>query len=132
MSSASAAIAAAPSRIRSRITNSPELRHGRSAEGRRVRDLFRAYAAALGNPQDDGTLALVLSAAEAITISEIVRADYIAGKADFKTITSAENAANRALKRLGLAKPAASKPVGPSLQDIKARYAPAAIGEAAK
>jgi hypothetical protein len=106
MSLASAVLAPMPSRVRSKITNDPAQRHGRSAEARRVKDLFAGYSAALGNPSDAPTTALILAAAEAVTIAEIARRDHIAGKVDLNSVIRAEGAANRALKRLGLAKPA--------------------------
>lgn len=106
MSVTSATLVAVPSKVRSKITNDPSQRHGRSAEARRVKDLFAGYSSALGNPVDAPTTALILAAAEAVTISEIARRDCIAGKTDINQVIRAEGAANRALKRLGLAKPA--------------------------
>lgn len=73
----------------------------------RAKDLFAGYSAALGNPSDAPTAALILATAEAVTIAEIARRDCIAGKIDLNQVIRAEGAANRALKRLGLAKPAA-------------------------
>lgn len=109
MSIASAAIEIVPSKLRSKITNDPSQRHGRSAEARRVKDLFYGYSAALGNPSDTPTMALILSAAEAVTIAEKTRADHIAGKIVLNEVIRAEGAANRALKRLGLARPTPPK-----------------------
>jgi cytochrome c551/c552 len=79
----------------------------------------------LGNPVDIGTQALILSAAEAVTIAERTRADLLAGKTVLNDVVRAEGVANRALRRLGLNKAAAAKPAGPSLKDIAERYASA-------
>jgi hypothetical protein len=104
MSPASPALAVAPSKVRSKITNDPSQRHGRSAEARRVKDLFAAYIAALGGPTDPPTMALVLSAAEAVTIAETARGDLIAGKGDLALVVRAEGTAARALRRIGMNK----------------------------
>jgi len=77
MSSASAALAATPSKVRSKINNDPAQRHGRSVEARRVRDLFAAYSATPGNPTEVVTQALVLAASEAVAIAELTRASYL-------------------------------------------------------
>lgn len=101
-------IATALSRVRSRTTNNPADRLGRSAQARRVRDLYNGYLDALGTPTDVPTLALVLAAAEAVAIAEVARAAYLDGKGDLNAVVRAENTANRSLKRIGLAKPSAS------------------------
>ena len=111
MSSASPALAVTPSKVRSKITNDPSQRHGRSAEARRVRDLYASYLAALGGPTDVSTQALILAAAEHVAIAERTRADAIAGKT--VDVVRTEGAANRALKRIGLNK-AAPPPKGKS------------------
>jgi hypothetical protein len=102
MTAASAVVAAIPSKVRSKITNDPAQRHGRSAEARRVRDLFAAYSTTLGNPTDVGTQALILAAAEAVTIAEVTRAVHLAGKGDLDSVVRSEGTAARALRRLGL------------------------------
>ncbi|WP_342711436.1 hypothetical protein AAFG13_06080 [Bradyrhizobium sp. B124] len=101
-------IVPALSRVRSRTTNSPADRLGRTAQARRVKDLYAGYLDALGNPADVPTLALVLAAAEAVAIAEVARAAYLDGKGDLNAVVRAENTANRSLKRIGLAKPSAT------------------------
>lgn len=100
------ATATGSSRVRSRTTNAPADRLGRTAEARRVRDLYAGYSKDLGAPTDVSTQALILACAEAMAVAEKARADYLAGRsADLNGVIRAENTANRALKRLGLAKP---------------------------
>ena len=122
MSPASLALAPTPSKVRSKITNDPSQRHGRSAEARRVKDLFAAYIAALGGPNDPPTMALVLSAAEAVTIAETARAHHIAGKGDLTLVVRAEGTAARALRRIGMNKivPTPRKSFIESLQEQEA------------
>lgn len=111
MSSASAELEGSLSKARSKITNRPEMRHGRTAEARRVRDLFVGYSSALGNPVDVPTMALILSAAEDVTIAEAARADHIAGKVDINAVVRAEGTAARALRRIGMNKVATPAPL---------------------
>jgi len=106
MTTAAAAIVPKPSKVRSKITNDPSQRHGRSAEARRVKDLFASYIAALGGPVDVATQALVLSAAEHVAIAERTRADVIAGKLAPTEAVRSQGAADRALRRIGLNRPA--------------------------
>jgi hypothetical protein len=91
---------------RSATTNGTS-RHGRTAEGRRVRDLYVGYLAALGNPTDVPTLALVLAAAEAVALTEVARRECLAGMTGVNAELTIrfENTAARALRRLGLNKP---------------------------
>jgi hypothetical protein len=119
MSPESTALVVTPSKTRSKITNDPSKRHGRSAEARRVRDLFQGYMAALGDPMDAPMQALILAAAEAVTIAENARRDHLAGKIGVNDMIRAEGASNRALKRIGLNKPV-SKPAGPTLGEFLA------------
>jgi len=116
------------SKARSKITNDPirAQRHGRGAAGRRIRDLFRSYVTQLGNPEDAATQAGVLAAAELIVAAEVARADLLAGRGDLNAVVRIENLSARALRRLGLGKPA-PKPTGPTLADIAARYARPAV-----
>jgi hypothetical protein len=92
---------------RAGTTNNPLSRaDGRTAQGRRTRDLYRSFAAALGNPDDTGTLALILVAAELIVVAENARRDHLlGGNPALAGVVSVENLAARALKRLGLNKP---------------------------
>ena len=119
MSSASPSLVRRPSKIRSKITNDPTARHGRSAEARRVKDLFASYMLALGSPADDGTVAMVLAAAEAVTIAENARRDHLAGKIGVNDMIRAEGASNRALKLIGLNK-TVPRPAGPTLNEFLA------------
>jgi hypothetical protein len=125
MSNLSTTAVGAPSKTRAKLTNNPAGagRHGQSAEGRRVRDLYRAFVAQLGNPTDAGVQAAVLAAAENVVIAEQVRALFLAGApaVSASDVVRAESTSNRSQRRLGLHKPA-QKPAGPTLQDIKARY----------
>jgi hypothetical protein len=107
---------------RSRITNDPATRHGRSAEGRRVKDLYAGYLSALGHPTDVPTMALALAAAEAVALAEVARRECLAGLTGInsETVVRFENMANRSLRRLGLAK-ATPKPSGPTLAEYLAR-----------
>jgi hypothetical protein len=111
----------AKSKVRSRITNSPAMRHGRSPEARRVRDLYAGYVAALGGPADVPTLALILAAAEAVALAEVARRECLGGMtaAGAELVVRLENTANRSLRRIGLAK-AGAKPAGPNLQEFLA------------
>jgi hypothetical protein len=92
----------------SATTNNPLVRaDGRSAQGRRVRDLFRSYCSQLGNPTDAATQAGVLAAAELIVAAEAARANLLAGRGDINAVVRVENLAARALRRLDLGKPVA-------------------------
>jgi hypothetical protein len=92
--------------VRSRITNSPLARaNGNTAEGRRLRDLMRAYTAALGNPTDPGTQAEIIRAAELVVAAEAARAAYLAKPGDpsmLDPVIRLENLSARALRRLGI------------------------------
>jgi hypothetical protein len=101
---------------KSRTTNNPLRRaNGNTAQGRRVRDLYRGYMIALGSPNDPVTAALVLAAAEQVVIAENARRDHLAGIADLDSVIRAENMSARALRRLGL-----NKPVQPPKEDFAA------------
>ena len=106
---------------RAAITNSPSQRHGRTASGRRVKDLYAGYLAALGHPGDVPTQALALAAAEAVALAETARAECLAGLngVNGELCIRFENSANRALRRLGLAK-VTPKPAGPTLNEFLA------------
>jgi len=119
MSPESTALVVAPPKTRSKITNDPSQRHGRSAEARRVRDLFQGYMAALGDPIDAPTQALILAAAETVTIAENARRDHLAGKIGVNDVIRAEGASNRALKLIGLNK-TVPRPAGPTLNEFLA------------
>ncbi len=96
------------SKARSKITNDPVRGLGQSAEARRVRDLYRSYLVQLGNPADVATQAMIIATAQQVVIAENARRDHLAGKADLDSVIRAENMSARALRRLGLNKPAAA------------------------
>ena len=73
---------------RAALTNDP-LRaraDGRTPQGRRVRDLFRAYSAAMGSPSDPGTQAAILAAAELMVAAERARAEFLADGGDIEQL----------------------------------------------
>jgi hypothetical protein len=115
-----------PETSRSRMTNRPLAgrANGNTREGRRLRDLFQSYIAALSNPSDPATQAAVLAAAELTVAAEAARARLLAGDGDIDSVVRIENLAARALRRLNI-KPA-SKPPVPSLREYLARRAAAA------
>jgi hypothetical protein len=98
------------------------MRHGRSPEARRVRDLYRSYMAALADPVDPATQALALAAAESVVICEVARRDLLntMTAAGAELLVRLENTANRALKRVGLAK-ASPKAAPPNLHEYLAQ-----------
>lgn len=115
----------APSQ-RSRRTNVPLSAHNRhTARGRRVADLAGAYAAALGSPDDVGLQAQIVGAAELQVIAEETRAAALAnpGSIDLDAIVRLENAAHRAVTRLGIKPGAPPAPKTPTIEDYKARKA---------
>jgi hypothetical protein len=120
-----------PASSRSAATNRPASRfNANTATGRRCRDLFRGYLSQLGSPADAPTQALVLSAAEAIVLAEIARKDCLAGMngMNAELMIRLENTANRALRRLGLAKaapPPPRKSIVERLAEAEARAADA-------
>jgi hypothetical protein len=125
MLEARATIARNPLLNRAALTNNP-LRaraDGRTPDGRRIRDLFRSYLAALGNPSDPATQAAVLAAAELIVAAEAARARLLAdgSGADIDQVVRLENLAGRALKRLAIKPGAGPKP--PSLAEHLANRA---------
>jgi hypothetical protein len=89
-------------RARSRRTNRPLSAAGNTSQGRRIRDLYRAYAGALGNPDDPGTQAQLLAAVELAVAAETARAALLAGRGDVDQVIRLENLSARALRRLGL------------------------------
>jgi hypothetical protein len=100
-----------PGMNRSRITNDPLSRaDGRTAAGRRVRDLYRAFVAGAGNPDSDVFRAAALAAAELMAASEVAGAKLLSGDGDVEQIVRLENSARRAICRLGL-RPGATKPM---------------------
>jgi hypothetical protein len=107
---------------RAAITNDP-LRaraDGRTPAGRRVRDLYRSYLAALGNPTDAATQAAVIAAAELVLAAETARARLLAGDGDIDQVVRLENLSGRAVRRLGIK---TGKPAAPSLAEHLAKRA---------
>jgi hypothetical protein len=108
---------------RAALTRNPLQRFdGRSADGRLLRDLYQSYMNSLGDPTDAGTQAMVLSAVEQVVGAEKVRVEYFAGKVLYDEVIRAEGAANRALRRLGLNKPATAPRLS-YVEKIEAREA---------
>jgi hypothetical protein len=107
-----------PASSRSAATNRPASRwNANTATGRRCRDLFRGYMRALGEPTDEPTVALAIAAAEAVVLAEQARQECLAGMTGVNAELTIrfENAAARALRRIGLAK-ATPKASGPDLK----------------
>lgn len=129
MSRPSAALVKRPPTCRSSITNG---RHrvagpvdGRSAAGRRMRDLMAIYAESLGGAEQlsDHQVTAVRRAAELVVIAETARAAVLEGKStDLDGLVRAENMAGRAVRQLGI-RPVAAKPKGPTLAEHLARRA---------
>jgi hypothetical protein len=98
-----AADVAVPACQRSRVTNDPMRRHrGKTADARRVRDLYLSYMSALGNPLNAIVQANVAKAAELVAAAEIARAKLIDGAGDANQLVRIENLAARAVRSLGL------------------------------
>jgi hypothetical protein len=92
---------------RAAMTNDP-LRvraDGRTPQGKRIRDLFRAFQAAAGNGSDPATVASILAAAELTVAAEAARAALLAGGGDIEQVVRLENLAARAVRRLGIKAP---------------------------
>jgi hypothetical protein len=94
-------IASAPLTSRAALTNDPLRRRadGRTPQGRRIRDLFRAYSNAMGTPSDPGTQAAILAAAELVVAAECARAKVLADGGDVEQPVRLENLAARATRR---------------------------------
>jgi hypothetical protein len=108
---------------RAAITNDP-LRvraDGRTPQGRRLRDLFRSFQVAAGNPSDPASVASILAAAELTVAAEEARAALLAGSGDIEQVVRLENLAARAVRRLGV-KPGVA-PKAPTLAEHLARRA---------
>jgi hypothetical protein len=122
-------------RNNSAITNDPTSRWDlKTATGRRCRDLYRTYSRQLGSPTDAGSKALIMAAAEKVALAEIARQLCFADphKVTFDNVVRIESKATAALKALKLNQPASSKRTGPTLDEIRARYAAPATGETGK
>jgi hypothetical protein len=91
-----------------------------TARGRRVADLVRSYLKALGNPDDVGRQAEIITAAELQVLAEEGRAAALQSPktGDLDCIVRIQGAADRALRRLGIKPGAAQKP--PTLKEYLA------------
>lgn len=89
---------------RAAVTNNPLRRaSGNTAAGRRVRDLYRAYLEAMGNPADAVAQADALAAAELKVAAEEARGRLLSGEtADVDQVVRIENLAHRASRKLGI------------------------------
>lgn len=108
------AVAKPSARSRSAATNRPASRwNSNTVIGRRCRDLFKGYMRALGDPCDEPTVALTIAAAEAVVLAEVARRECLAGLngVNAELCIRFENTANRALRRIGLAKVAKAAPL---------------------
>ncbi|MEW6438813.1 MAG: hypothetical protein AB1508_16770 [Pseudomonadota bacterium] len=96
---------------------------------RRVADLARAYLAALGDPEDIGRQAEIVAAAELVALAEKARSEALTVPGyDLNNAIRAQNAADRALRRLGV-KAVQAKP--PTLREyIATRSRASAAGDA--
>jgi hypothetical protein len=94
------------------LTNDPLRKRadGRTPQGRRIRDLFRAYSNAMGTPSDPATQAAILAAAELVVAAECARAKVLADGGDVEQLIRLENLAARATRRLGVKPNSTSKP----------------------
>jgi hypothetical protein len=103
----SQAVAARPSRLRSRVTNGSKMvagLDGRSAEARRYRDLVISYADDLGGADKltEAQRTLIAQAATLQVQSERVQAAVLRGDlVDVEQLTRLANAAMRILTRWG-------------------------------
>jgi hypothetical protein len=120
-----------PAAQRARRTNDPFANiETNTARGRRVGDLVRAYLRALGNPASIEHQAAIIAAAELQVLAEEARTTALrdSGRADLDQVIRLQGAADRAIRRLGLAdqkRPAA----GPTLAEYLAAKAPAEAAE---
>ncbi len=94
----------APTR-RAKTSNNPLSRiNGNTRRGRRFSDLLRSYLRAMGNPIEANRQADAIAAAELKCAAEDLRARLLAGNAgvaEVEQIIRLENAADRAVRKLG-------------------------------
>jgi hypothetical protein len=81
--------------------------------GRRIRDLYRVYSSALGDPSDAITQSAILAASQLATAAEDARHALIVGESPrggcTDEVVRLENLAARRLRSLGLGKPATAR-----------------------
>lgn len=121
MSSAiQAATSAKPRHGQAKLTTRPLTVRapGNTATGKRIRDLYRAFMAAMGEPVDAVSQAAVLRACELMTAAETARAALLAGQGDIDQVVKLEGSARRAVADLRIGR---AKPVQESLQEYAAR-----------
>ena len=89
---------------RSATTNDPLSRaDGRTAGGRRVRDLYREFSRTLNDPQSLTTQAAILAVAELTALCELRREQALQGEAvDLDQLIRLESMVARKLRRLGV------------------------------
>lgn len=95
------------------VTNDPTSRWDlKTPVGRRCRDLYKAYVRQLGNPTDTSRKALILAAAEKVTLAEIARDLCFASPnaVTFNDVVRIESKATAALKLLKLEKAIPTEP----------------------
>jgi hypothetical protein len=105
---------------RSSVTRAPAGRlDGRSAVGKRVRDLFRALMARLNEPADISIQADILALTELKTAAEVARANLLGGKVQSSNeLVRLENLVRRAEARVGLEPGAATKTEPGTWEDL--------------
>jgi hypothetical protein len=102
------------------ISRRPEARlNGRSAAGKRIRDLFRALMTRLNQPTDPLIVADCLALVELKTAAEIARANLLEGKVSSSNeLVRLENLVRRAEARVGLEAGAGAKVDPPDWRDL--------------
>jgi hypothetical protein len=117
-------VTARPSTNRAAVTNNPLARaDGRTPQGRRIRDLYRLWHAAMGCPADATVQATILAAAELMVAAETAHAALLAGTGDVDQVVRLENLSGRAVRKLGLQASAPATPP-PSLSAWAQQAAP--------
>jgi hypothetical protein len=108
------------SNYKSSVTRSPSTRiDGRSAVGKRVRDLFKGLMKRLNEPADITIQADVLALAELKTSAEVARADLLENRVSSSNeLVRLENLVRRAEARVGLEAGAGAKVEPPDWRDL--------------
>jgi hypothetical protein len=123
-----------PPRQRAKRSNNPLSSYDLTSQrGRRIADLYRAYASALGNPLDVGRQCEIVTAAELQVLAEEARAAALENPAGaaLDRVVRMQGAADRALRRLGI-KPGAVAPDTRPLHQRLAALRPARTAPEAK
>jgi hypothetical protein len=99
---------------RSAVTSRPSARlDGNSPVGRRVRDLYKALSARLGDPADIVIQANILAWAELKAAAEVARARLLEGGSNSNELVRIENLCRRAAASVGLEPGSSSEPDEP-------------------